>query len=361
MSIRLIAFHLPQFHPIPENDQWWGKGFTEWTNVSKSIAFFRGHDQPRYPADLGFYDLRLPEARKAQADLAKEYGVYGFCYWHYWFHGKRLLERPVEDILKSGEPDFPFCLAWANESWSRSWLGDTKEILIEQKYSNADDINHAKYLASVARDRRYIRVDERPLLLIYRPTSLPDPIRTTETIRDQFAKEGLPNPYLVGINAHSPSVDMRSLGFDSTEHHEPQLGVLPGVFSMPSLWNLFKMHLRALKGEPIHQFSYAKARKLMEANQPSYPHIPCFFIGWDNTPRRGKDAIVISRPSANEITESLSKILRKVKQKPVGEQLCFVNAWNEWAEGMYLEPDQTQGRIYLEAIKHVLDTIGAEQ
>ncbi len=138
-TARVIAFHLPQFHPIPENDRWWGKGFTEWTNVAGAAPLFRRHDQPRRPADLGYYDLRLPEARAAQAELARRYGVEGFCYWHYWFHGTRLLERPVNDILASGDPDFPFCLAWANESWSRSWLGDNREILIEQRYSEADD------------------------------------------------------------------------------------------------------------------------------------------------------------------------------------------------------------------------------
>ncbi len=156
-SIRLIAFHLPQFHPIPENDAWWGKGFTEWTNVARARPLFRGHYQPRHPADLGYYDLRLPETRAVQAELAQTYGIEGFCYWHYWFHGYRLLERPVEEILASGQPDFPFCLAWANESWSRSWLGDDREVLVEQSYSEKDDVAHAHWLAAVFDDPRYIR------------------------------------------------------------------------------------------------------------------------------------------------------------------------------------------------------------
>ncbi len=174
-GVRGIAFHLPQFHPIPENDEWWGKGFTEWTNVAKATPRFPGHYQPHLPADLGFYDLRLPEARAAQAELAARYGIYGFCYYHYWFSGRRLLERPVNEIWKSGEPDFPFCLCWANENWTRQWDGQNAQVLLEQHYSAADDLAHIRSLIPLFKDRRYIRVADRPLLLVYRASRLPEP------------------------------------------------------------------------------------------------------------------------------------------------------------------------------------------
>ena len=244
---RVIAFHLPQFHPIAENDRWWGKGFTEWTNVTKAQPLFRGHHQPRLPADLGYYDLRLPEARAAQAELAVRYGIEGFCYWHYWFHGKRLLERPVEEILATGEPDFPFCLAWANESWTRNWLGSDhdRDVLIEQCYSEEDDRAHARWLAQAFADPRYIRINGRPMLLVYKPTALPNARQTTDIFRKECVRLGLAEPYIVGIDAHAPRTDMRTLGFDMTEHHEPMLGVLgPDAFQERPLRSKLKRNLK---------------------------------------------------------------------------------------------------------------------
>src|SRR5215216_5464827 len=161
MQLRPIAIYLPQFHPIPENDAWWGKGFTEWTNVTRAKPLFKDHYQPHLPANLGFYDLRVPQVREAQAKLAIEHGIYGFCYYHYWFNGKRIIERPVEEVITSGKPDFPFCLFWANETWSRRWLGEEKEILIKQTYSLEDDYKHASYLANVFADERSIKVENR--------------------------------------------------------------------------------------------------------------------------------------------------------------------------------------------------------
>src|ERR1017187_6317204 len=228
---KLIAFSLPQFHPIPENDEWWGRGFTEWTNVAKARPLYKGHYQPHLPADLGFYDLRLPETREAQAEMARAYGIHGFCYYHYWFNGKRLLERPVNEILESGKPDFPFCLCWANEVWSRGWQGESRNILQEQPYSAADDQRHSAWLARVFGDRRYIRFNDRPIFLLFSVPGHPDPARFCEFLREACRTAGEEDPYLIGVDGHCAFQDTRPFGFDTTLHFEPQLGALPGCFS----------------------------------------------------------------------------------------------------------------------------------
>jgi hypothetical protein len=343
VDLRLIAFYLPQYHPIPENDEWWGKGFTEWTNVTNAKPLFKGHYQPHLPADLGFYDLRLPEAR------------HGFCYWHYWFHGKRLLEFPLKAILSSGEPDFPFCLAWANESWSRRWLGEDKEILIEQKYSHDDDKQHAEWLVHAFADHRYIKVYDRPLFLIYRPTLLPDPKVTTQIIRQVCQAYGLPNPYLVGINAHSRHIDMRTLGFDSTEDHSPQLGVLPRAFKDEfSFKRLVHNIKRGIWSGEMKIYDYADAIQKMESSRPKYPHHPALFVGWDNTARRGEKAIVITGNQPDIVASHLAGMIKSLKKSSSEDHIIFLNAWNEWAEGMYLEPSSLYGIKLLESIHSVL-------
>jgi lipopolysaccharide biosynthesis protein len=356
-GVRLIAFHLPQFHPVPENDRWWGPGFTEWTNVAKAKPLFRGHDQPRLPADLGYYDLRLPEARQAQAELARRYGIEGFCYWHYWFHGERLLERPVHEILASGEPDFPFCLAWANESWSRSWLGDEREVLIEQRYSERDDREHARWLARAFADSRYIHVNGRPMLVVYKPMALPDAKRTTEIFREECGRLGQPEPYLVGIDAHCPGTDMRQLGFDTTEHHEPQLGWIgPDAFiDKPRHTKLIRNLKHGVLSSTFKIYSHRESVQLMARARPAFPHFPCCFTGWDNTARRGRHAIVMVDSGPEVFRSQLSLMTRSVLNKDRDERVVFINAWNEWAEGMYLEPDAKFGHAYLKAVREVLE------
>ena len=199
--IRPIAIYLPQFHPIPENDEWWGKGFTEWTNVTKAKPMFKGHHQPKLPGDLGFYDLRLPGIMEQQAELARAHGIFGFCFYHYWFNGKRLLNTPVDNMLSSGKPDFPFMLCWANETWSRRWLGEEKEILIKQTYSEEDDHLHAQWLCEKPfSDSRYIKVNGRPVFIIYRPSDLPDYQKTLLIIKETALKAGLKEPYIIGSN-----------------------------------------------------------------------------------------------------------------------------------------------------------------
>ena len=219
----LIAFYLPQFYPTPYNDEWWGKGFTEWTNVVKARPRFKDHYQPHLPADLGFYDLRVPEVREAQAAMAKEYGVHGFCYYHYWFNGRRILERPLDEVLASGKPNFPFCICWANENWSRTWEGRKDSTLLEQHYSAEDDLEHIRHLLPLLSDPRYIRVEGKPLVLIYRVELLPDARRTAETWRREAEKARLGGLFLVNVESNH-RVDASSpewFGFDACVRFQP--------------------------------------------------------------------------------------------------------------------------------------------
>ena len=352
MKARLIAFYLPQFHPIPENDAWWGKGFTEWHNVAKARPLFRGHYQPHLPADLGFYDLRVPESRIAQASLAKEHGIEGFCYWHYWFHGKRLLGRPLNEVLSSSLPDIPFCLAWANEPWSRRWLGEPKDILQAQSYSPEDDREHSRWLVKVFTDKRYMHVKGRPIFLIYRPLDLPDPRKTVDIFREECRKSRISDPHLVGIDAHCVGVNFRKFGFDQTLNFEPQLSVLSGAFKEE--WSLLRL-IRNLRygifDGKLKIYDYENARQLMrDIKNPSKDAYPCIFVGWDNTPRLGNKAIIICNSSAEKFEKGLTEIVKAISDKPYEDRLVFINAWNEWAEGNYLEPDLKNGQNYLAAV-----------
>ena len=336
---RALAFYLPQFHPIPENDEWWGKGFTEWTNVARARPLFAGHYQPHLPANLGFYDLRLAEVRERQAGLAREHGIEAFCYWHYWLLGKRLLEKPFEETLESGRPDFPFLVAWANETWSRRWLGEDKEILLKQEHSPSDDLAHAHWLAEAFADSRYLRVHGRPPLLIYRPTYLPDPRQTAEVIKRVCAQAGLPEPLLLGVNAFK-DIDYRTIGFDGTVDFEPRLGVLGDV----------------LEDDGLKTCDYVEARRLMQEERVgrSFSVYPTVVAGWDNTPRRGEHGIVLNDSTPAHFESGLREAVVPMLGRPFEDRLLFLNAWNEWAEGNHLEPDQRHGLGYLEAVRRVL-------
>lgn len=359
MIVRAIAFHLPQFHPIPENDEWWGRGFTEWTNVAKAAPLFPGHYQPHLPADLGFYDLRLPEARAAQAELAASYGIRGFCYYHYWFNGRRLLGRPIDDILRSGEPEFPFCLCWANESWTRGWLGEEREVLISQTYSADDDRTHARWLAKVFADSRYLRKDGRAILLVYRPGNLPEPRRLTETLRAACRENGDKDPYLIGVDAHQVGHDFRNDGFDATLAFEPQLGALPGAFDdafqLRKLWR--NLRLGVMSGK-LKVYDYAESRQRMLSLTRPVPTIPCVFVGWDNTARRGPNGLIVVNNSPQAFASALEVEIAKFRESGDDDPLLFINAWNEWAEGNHLEPCQRWGREHLEVLRKALGLNG---
>jgi lipopolysaccharide biosynthesis protein len=257
---RLIAFYLPQFHPIPENDEWWGKGFTEWTNVTKSRPLFTDHYQPHLPGDLGFYDLRLPEVREAQAELAKKFGIYGFCYYHYWFNGKRIVERPFNEVLTAGKPNFPFCLCWANENWTRAWDGGDSELLIEQKYSEEDDIRHIHWLVRAFQDDRYIKISGKPLFLIYRASNLPDPLRITTIWRKEAFKLGIKDIYLCKVESFpSEHGDPAKDGFDAAVEFQPDwLNLGPPLRKKPFwyLLNKFGLYKSAYQTNRIYDYGF---------------------------------------------------------------------------------------------------------
>jgi len=363
---RIITFYLPQFHPIPENDAWWGKGFTEWTNVAKAKPLFRGHYQPHVPADLGFYDLRLGESRIAQANLARHYGIEGFCYWHYWFgHGKRILERPFNEVYESGEPDFPFCLAWANETWTGIWHGASDNILLEQKYPGMDDHGeHIDYLLNVFSDQRYIQIDGCPLLLVYRPTELPDSKRVTDFWRDKAVKRGFKGLHIVGITNNGQVCDYKNLGYDAITvsninlkclfnfNNEPFAKLKHKLLDRSLIEKLFKKVLN----RPTNIYEYRKAIKyfICDGIEDYYPTI---LPNWDNTPRSGVNGIVFKNSEPEIFRESVIAAIDKVSGLPEEKRLIFVKSWNEWAEGNHLEPDIKFGTGYLQVIKEELDKL----
>jgi lipopolysaccharide biosynthesis protein len=350
-SIKPIAIYLPQFHPFEQNDEWWGKGFTEWTNVTKAKPLYKDHYQPRLPADLGLYDLRVEQTRIEQAAMAKAYGIYGFCYYHYWFSGTRLMHRPIDEMLKSKKPDFPFMFCWANETWSRRWLGEEKEILIKQEYSEADDHAHATWLCENAfNDSRYITIYGRPAFAIYRPHDLPDYKKTIATIKKIAVSKGLPEPFFIGSNSHTQQLD----GFDQVLNFEPQLSLLPNAFNDAST-------LKKLSGNFQHKawsaklkiYDYAKAKEIMAARKIPYKSLPCVFVGWDNTARRGSNGIIIANQDKGVFKKSLERGKEMVKDNDAEEQIVFINAWNEWAEGNHLEPCSKFGHQFLDAVREV--------
>lgn len=354
MHPKVLAIHLPQFHPFPENDAWWGKGFTEWTNVTQAKPHFKGHYQPQLPTDLGFYDLRNPDSYREQYTLAKEYGIEGFSFYHYWFHGKRLMHEPIDAILKDKALDFPFCLFWANESWSRRWMGDESSVLIEQTYSQEDDIAHAEWLCKAFADPRYIKVNGRPLFLFYRPYALPDANRTTQTLREVCKKNGLPNPFLVASNSHDKDADYQRHGFDFALNFETRHHLLWDFQENGSTLKKFLGNLRqGIFSSRLKVYPYKEYKKRAANLHYPYPGFPCVNVGFDNTARRGKNAIILHGQSKELFKESLIDAKKKAAILPAGQELIFINAWNEWAEGNQLEPSRKFGRQFLEAVKEV--------
>lgn len=344
-DVRLIAFYLPQFHPVPENDEWWGPGFTEWTNVASARRLYPGHRQPRLPGRLGFYDLRVPETRDAQAELARAAGIEAFCYWHYWFgNGRRILERPFEEVLASGRPDFGFCLGWANQSWTGVWHGAQDRVLIQQTYPGPDDDRaHFRWMLPALRDARYVRVDGRPLLHVHDPLDLPEPAAWIERWRELAADAGLPGLYLV--TEAPPGFDAAAVGFDA--HF-----VIPWkefISSRPRRHKLLERLLRLPRRVPFDRLS----EHVLRGPWPADRH-PCVIPNWDNTPRSGRRGVVVTGSAPDRWEDQLRSAIAIARQREPDQRLVFVKSWNEWAEGNHLEPDRLHGDRWLEATVRAL-------
>jgi len=377
LNARLLAFYLPQFHPIPENDKWWGPGFTEWTNVARARPLFRGHYQPRLPADLGFYDLRVAEVREQQAELARNAGIEGFVYYHYWFGGgRRLLQRPFTEVVSSRRPDFPFCLCWANETWSGVWHGASDRVLVEQTYPGKQDIEeHFLALLEAFGDERHVKVDGKPLFVVYRPLLLEDGVRFIEQWRELGEKYGLPGFHFVAhLLPHEVGWNYRESGFDGA--------VISNTFKswMSSPVDILRRHLRRggasrLTAGTLLSFAYRESLHRMHkatgrfANVISYadamafflePDIadpdtyPCVVPNWDNTPRSRFRGVVLHHSTPALFKRHLQETVAAVADRAPERRLIFVKSWNEWGEGNYLEPDRRFGHEYLEVVREVV-------
>lgn len=364
LKARVIAFYLPQFHPIPENDLWWGTGFTEWTNVAKAKPLFSGHYQPRIPADLGFYDLRVPETRLAQAEIAQAYGIEGFCYWHYWFAGEQLLERPFNDVLRTKEPKFPFCLAWANESWTGIWHGAPNRLLRAQTYPGFNDhqVHFYKLLQAFA-DARYMTVEGKPIFVIYRPESIPEVDRVAEFWRGLAIRSGLSGLHLVAYLHAGEFLSWRPQdhGFDAAlvANQERIMDIADGLSQRIRRKLATSRRFRALYQStihrPIHVFRYAEALPYFVHEEPlDFEYYPCLIPNWDNTPRSGLNGVVLHDSTPELFRAQVRIATERVRSLSYDRRIIFVKSWNEWAEGNYLEPDLKFGRRYLESLREEL-------
>ena len=380
MKARVIAYYLPQFHPIPENDKYWGKGFTEWTNVAKAKPLFKGHYQPRIPADLGFYDLRLPEVREQQAQMAREAGIEGFCYWHYWFgNGKRLLQRPFNEVLQSGKPDFPFCLAWANHSWKTStWENGGKDrMIVEQRYLGEEDYTmHFQEVLPSFRDKRYITIEDKPLFAIFDPYNFRDVSNFIKTWQRLAKENGLKGIYFIAIcnststlqrNADgtlkrvTPNLqsservynDLLNLGFDGINSFgKSRAEMLCMGKYMRIVKKLLHQYLPFL---PTHCINYEKITQHFFAPEDSWQNVyPSIFPQWDRTPRAGNSEGVYIKATPTSFKKHIQDALNVIKNKDVEHQILFLRSWNEWGEGNYVEPDLKYGHAFLDAIKETI-------
>lgn len=366
--MKIISFYLPQFHPIPENDEFWGKGFTEWVNVKKAKPLFENHIQPVVPYEHNYYDLRDIEVMKWQTDIAKKYGVYGFCFYHYWIEGRKLLERPVENFLQHKEIEFNYCLSWANHSWTDSWKIGSNKTLIAQTYGKKEDWeSHLNYLLPYFKDDRYIKVDGKPLFIIYMPEDIPDLNEMLDYWEERVKEQGLPGlayayqyiyydmdkhkddsrfeygiefqpAYAIADSRGKASAFIRKSGYRFLNWIQQNLKVKVNMVSQPKL--------------EIKDYSYIW-EYVIKRTPNNKKKIPGAFSGWDNTPRKGKAGLVLSN-NTPELFEKYMTIQIKRAKEIYKKDMIFVTAWNEWAEGSILEPTEKDGYGYLEALKNAL-------
>lgn len=361
---QIIAFYLPQYHPFKENDEWWGRGFTEWTNVGKAKPLFKGHNQPRVPTELGYYDLRLPIIREQQAELAREAGVTAFCYWHYWFgNGKRLIPEVFDEVLDTGKPDFPFCLGWANHSWyAKNWNADgttTERLLMEQTYPGIEDEKmHFAYLLKAFKDSRYLKIDGRPLLYIFAPQDLPKEYLCN--FREWAKAEGFPGLYVVA-NISKPSYQEEQAmtdGYDAISHQRLASNLHEGNTTKDKIIRQLQIRWEKVKGVLFHRppfmVDYSKCyHSLIRECDKKENVIPVLLPQWDHTPRSGWNGSLLVNATPSIFYKHINEALAAVREKT--HPILFLKSWNEWGEGNMMEPDMTYGRGFIEALRKALD------
>lgn len=352
---RVIGIYLPQYHPFPENDEWWGKGFTEWVNVVSAKPLFKGHYQPHVPGELGFYDLRIPELREQQATLAREAGIEGFCYWHYWFgDGKRLMEMPFNEVVKSGKPNFPFCLAWANHSWyAKTWDNRAKDkLLIEQKYDDDEGIKeHFMTLLPAFKDPRYICIDDKPIFMVFKPLQVKNAKLFIDTWNKLAVENGLKGIYFIGQCSREQIREVIESGYDAVNHEE-----VNSIHAMQSSFirAMKQLMIRVLRRPRCYDYSKAMKNMLIEEDRQDNV-FPTLCPNFDHTPRSGARGLVLTNSTPRAFYRHIKDTLSYVKDKDYDKRVIFVKSWNEWGEGNYMEPDRKFGKGYIEAMRKALD------
>lgn len=361
-DVKLITFYLPQYHVIPENNQWWGEEFTEWTNVKKAIPIYHNHYQPRIPYEENYYDLLDNSVMEKQMGLAKKYGIYGFCFYHYWFKGKKLLEKPIENLLENKKADLPFCLSWANEPWTRSWDGDlgSKQILIAQDYGDREEWKeHFMYLLPFFKDERYIKEDGMPVFLVYRANNIPNCAEMFGYWRKLAKENGLNGLYLIQMNTGFGYLKDNRI-FDAVVDFEPMRSLYSGQDDYLKTWSTRDKMVRNLRNYDgfkkllIEKVSYDSVCKTILSTKklPIKKRYYGMFTGFDNSPRKQRKGLIVTDNTPKKFENYLAKqIERSIREN---NDMLFINAWNEWAEGAYLEPDEHYGFAYLNSVRRAL-------